>query len=148
MNSNKIKTIISILDNDTELNINTTSYDHHRFNVIDFATQASKLFNLLPEIYNIIESVDSKSNILVHCMVGASRSATAVIYYIMRKYDIKNFDKVYKKVQSKRSVVRPNSGFKDILTKFENNLCINYKLPESDINDIDDMMEAFLDSKK
>ena len=146
INKNKIKTIVSLINNDTTLNVNTAVVKHHRFNVEDFHTEANKLFNMLPDIYNIIDSTNE--NILIHCMVGMSRSAAVVIYYIMRKYNIKSFDKVYQKVKSKRSIVNPNSGFKDILKRFENNLIIDYKLPEVDIDDIDDELEKFLFTKK
>ena len=145
---NKIKTIVSIINEDTKLSINTSNISHHRYNVEDFPTEANKLFNYLPEIYNIIDS--TKDNILIHCMVGASRSATSVIYYIMRKYNIKSFEKVFTKVQSKRSIVKLiNHGFRDILTKYENNLVIDHKLEESDISEYDDyLLEEFLFTKK
>jgi protein-tyrosine phosphatase len=149
LKTNNIKTIVSLINDETTLNVNTATFKHHRYCIEDFPTEANKLFNFLPEIYDIIElATNNKTNILIHCMVGASRSATAVIYYIMRKYNIKSFEKVYQKVKSRRNVVNLNSGFKEVLTKFEQNLVIDYKLPEENIDDIDDMLQEFLFTKK
>lgn len=145
LNTNNINVIISLINDDTDLHVNESSVKHHRFAVEDFHTEANKLFNLLPDIYKIIDS--TTENILVHCMVGMSRSAAAVIYYIMRKYNIKSFEKVYQKVKSRRPIVNPNSGFKNILKQYEQNLVIDYKL-EEDIDDIDDRLQEFLFTKK
>lgn len=51
-----------------------------------------------------------KRGILVHCLMGRSRSASIVIAYIMRKYRLK-YPAAYSYVRAKRSVVQPNIGF-------------------------------------
>lgn len=44
----------------------------------------------LEEIYGKIERIKTKNDggILVHCMMGASRSATVILYYLMKKKNI------------------------------------------------------------
>jgi len=51
-----------------------------------------------------------KRGILVHCLMGRSRSASIVIAYIMRKYRLK-YPAAFSYVRAKRSVVQPNIGF-------------------------------------
>jgi atypical dual specificity phosphatase len=58
---------------------------------------------------------------LVHCVAGASRSATVCLAYLMkyRQYTLKN---AYHLVKSKRPVIYPNIGFWRILIEYEKRL--------------------------
>ncbi len=51
-----------------------------------------------------------KKGILVHCLMGRSRSPSIVIAYIMRKHQLK-YSAAHSYVRAKRSVVQPNIGF-------------------------------------
>lgn len=59
------------------------------------------------ESYEFIES--ARTGVLVHCRFGVSRSATIVIAYLMRKFDVP-FEAAYNFVRSKRPI-QPNDGF-------------------------------------
>ena len=61
---------------------------------------------------------NSRDNILVHCVQGKSRSASIVIYYLMRKYNY-TYNRAIELLQSKRSVVSPNKGFEQQLRQIE-----------------------------
>ena len=61
---------------------------------------------------------NSRDNILVHCVQGKSRSASIVIYYLMKKYNY-TYDRALELLRSKRSVVNPNKGFERQLRQFE-----------------------------
>ncbi|KAF5344271.1 hypothetical protein D9758_012332 [Tetrapyrgos nigripes] len=63
----------------------------------------------------IEESKDNK--VLVHCLQGVSRSSTVVCAYLIANADM-NPSQAVKFVQSKRSVVLPNSGFRKQLDEF------------------------------
>lgn len=52
----------------------------------------------------------SKGAVLVHCYFGVSRSASIIIAYIMKKYNI-SYSEAYKRVKAKRCIVYPNNGF-------------------------------------
>ncbi|XP_013099070.1 dual specificity protein phosphatase MPK-4 [Stomoxys calcitrans] len=49
-------------------------------------------------------------NVLVHCYFGVSRSSSAVIAYVMKKYRM-DYSSAYDLVKSKRRFVQPNAGF-------------------------------------
>lgn len=56
----------------------------------------------------IYDNRDKK--ILVHCKMGASRSASIVIYYLMKKYSI-SLEEALEFTKQKRIIVNPNNKF-------------------------------------
>lgn len=73
----------------------------------------------LDECADYIKSViDEDGKILVHCSQGVSRSATAVIAYLI-KYDKMNFQDAYKFLKDKRYLIEPNNGFRKQLLLYE-----------------------------
>ena len=58
----------------------------------------------------IEEALESGGKILVHCYFGVSRSATLVIAFMMKKYNLA-FNKAYEAVKNKRRFACPNPGF-------------------------------------
>lgn len=63
-------------------------------------------------------------NILVHCFVGRSRSATIVIAYLIEYYDM-SFTTALTFVKLKRVCINPNSGFKQQLINFASTLAVD-----------------------
>ena len=74
------------------------------------------LIERLEEAYEFIKENKDK-NIFVHCVFGKSRSASVVIFYIMKKKKI-NFQEAKNFVKNIRSIVEPNSGFELELNKY------------------------------
>ena len=52
-----------------------------------------------------------QANVFIHCAQGVSRSSSLTIAYLMQKYR-KDFKTVHDYVLSKRSVIKPNAGFR------------------------------------
>lgn len=68
------------------------------------------------DTYDFIENADGA--ILVHCREGVSRSATIMIAYLMRKFNVP-YQAALEFVQKKRAVVQPNKGFQKELKQYE-----------------------------
>lgn len=80
----------------------------------------------LDEVYNkVLEYQDKddegnyKNRILIHCYMGASRSASVVIYYLLKKNKDWTFDDAVKFLRDKRENVNPTFRFtKDLAQSF------------------------------
>jgi protein-tyrosine phosphatase len=59
---------------------------------------------------NFIEKCRKKTNVLVHCFAGVSRSASIIIAYLM-KINGWTVEKSFNFVRDKRRVIGPNPGF-------------------------------------
>ena len=69
-------------------------------------------------VMNRILLTNSENKILVHCMAGVSRSASVVIYYLMKNEGL-TYDQALAKVRKTRSFVNPNAGFEMSLKAVE-----------------------------
>lgn len=99
----------------------------------------------LEEAYQFIKENKDK-NIFVHCVFGKSRSASVVIFYIMKEKKL-NFNEAKNFVKNIRQIVEPNSGFENELNRYyeehiKNDKDENYKTNENNetnnINEIKD----------
>ena len=72
-------------------------------------------------IEQLKELNDEGLKIYVHCYAGISRSASFVIYYLM-KYHKKTFDEAFKYVREKRYCIQPNASFVEQLKYLEKKL--------------------------
>lgn len=85
---------------------------------------------LYPEIDKIADFINHKMSkgekVFVHCHAGISRSASVIIYYLM-KYKKMDFVKAYEFVKSKRDVIGPNLGFLGQLVKLSQKLGYDLK---------------------
>lgn len=83
--------------------------------------ESQKITNHFQEAYDFIEEQRKKTNVLVHCAAGISRSSAMLISYMMRKYGY-SFDESLKRIREKRACVQPNSGFERQLREYEKEL--------------------------
>ena len=119
-----IKKVLTVMDYKNGPNYNPEEITHKRFAIDDFANQ-----NIIQYFGECLNFIKGEEKILVHCMAGASRSATIVIAYLMWIQKMKFNDALYF-VKSKRPIVYPNDGFQKQLKIFE-------KLLEDNNYDID-----------
>jgi len=95
---------------------------------LNFTTHASELEMNAQElqfsrIQNHIKAISESSHttcVLVHCAMGKSRSATAFIMYVMRRFGLSMSD-AYEFCKSQRQETEPNEGFLEQLRRFEAN---------------------------
>ena len=110
---------------------NPEEFIHKRFEIDDDDHQ-----NIIQYFGECLKFIKGKEKVLVHCMAGASRSATIVIAYLMWTNKWK-FDKALDFVTTKRPIVCPNDGFQSQLKIFEKLLSENnYDIDKIKFNEI------------
>ena len=78
------------------------------------------------ETYRFIkEAKDQNGIVLVHCKMGMSRSASSVIAFLMKEYEMNNEDAL-EKVRKDRPIIQPNDSFARQLVEY--NGILNAKL--------------------
>lgn len=94
----KITTIINI----TKELTNHYPYDfiYHKYAIHDNDLDNINIY--LTDIYNQI--INTSGNILIHCFMGASRSVSAVIFYLMTKHKM-TLNEAVLFIQKKRSII-------------------------------------------
>ncbi|CAG2172981.1 unnamed protein product [Oppiella nova] len=106
LQSEEVKYVLSVWN--SELNTKSESITYMKIDVQDYPGEHI-LSYFVEAIHFIRQAQDSGRNILVHCHMGYSRSATIVIAFLMRKYR-----KTYKEAEQlvrQRRIIGPNPGF-------------------------------------
>ena len=122
----KIRKVLTVMDYLGGPNYNPQQIIHKRFDIADVSQE-----NIIKYFGECLNFIKGEEKVLVHCMAGASRSATIVIAYLMWTKKWK-FEEAFIYVKSKRPIVCPNDGFQQQLKMFEKLLIDN----EYDINKI------------
>ncbi len=124
-----IKKILSLWE------ISGFEYDSEEFIHKTIAINDNYDQNIIQYFGECINFIKGKDKVFVHCMAGASRSASIVIAYIMWSQK-KTFSEAYNFVKSIRSIF-PNSGFQHQLKNFEELLVENdYKIDNINFKDL------------
>lgn len=101
-----IKRVLTVFNDVLENHFDDIIYK--KIPVEDFYMQ--EIITYFPEANEFLASAQKAGhNVLVHCHMGVSRSATIVIAFLMNKYRIP-FRRAFDLVKKKRDVC-PNSGF-------------------------------------
>ena len=74
------------------------------------------LFPKFEVAYKFIKK-NSKNNILIHCALGVSRSASLVAFYMMKEKGW-DYDTCYNYMKERRPIVNPNSNFVEQLREY------------------------------
>ena len=117
----KIRYILNMTTEISNYHAFKNKYKYERYSIYD--NNQESIYNYLEEAYNkIIEfqnsakSDDEPKNILVHCYAGRSRSASVVIYYVMKKLELCPDDAI-EYVKNRRPIINPTFIFKNDLEK-------------------------------
>jgi hypothetical protein len=103
--------------------------EYKYYNVSDKPRKMSELSSILQECLTYVDNIVTSYNnnkckkILIHCMMGKSRSATIVIAYLMHKKKMGWMDAL-SYLRSKRPIVEPNLGFISLLKHFEKKIML------------------------
>jgi protein-tyrosine phosphatase len=75
--------------------------------------------NHYEEAYDFFEECQTNNKkVLVHCYMGSSRSASTIIYYMIRKYNY-SFDDAFQYLKERRPHVNLNTNFESELRQYE-----------------------------
>ena len=100
------------VENYLELNC----HDEDDFDISIYFSQISEYLTLCKQNYS-----QSGGKVLVHCAAGISRSATALICYLV-KGENKSLEEAFKLVKERRGVICPNIAFVKSLVRWESEL--------------------------
>ena len=100
----------------------TSKYKEIRYIELNlYDDNKQKIFPKFDFAYRFIKK-NPGIKILVHCLYGKSRSASFVIFYLMKEKGW-DYDTCYNFVKEKRPVISPNIGFVNQLKEYyENNI--------------------------
>ncbi|CAE7738324.1 DSPTP1B [Symbiodinium necroappetens] len=94
-------------------------------------TKSSDIREFIPEALTFIDDVVAAGGkILVHCMVGASRSVALVLAWLVSRCQMP-LKQAFQEVRSKRHQARPNRSFCEQLMEFEKDTLGSLLLPRS-----------------
>lgn len=80
---------------------------------IDILEKLDSIFNFINDVKNI------KGKLFIHCLGGISRSPTIVIAYLIKEHNLK-LDDAYVYLKNIKPCIKPNIGFLQQLSTFEN----------------------------
>ena len=93
-------------------------YEH--IAITDFPTE--NITGFLPTIIEFIDQgLHENSGVLVHCAAGQSRSAAAIIAWLIKRQNL-TFQAAFALLKSKRLCACPNLGFQEQLILFSKSL--------------------------
>ncbi|GAB1225412.1 hypothetical protein ENUP19_0252G0048 [Entamoeba nuttalli] len=106
---NHIKALVVVCPEQYEYPINKEEVEILKLPVID--SYNFPLINYLEKAYEFIDSqITQHHPVLVHCDFGISRSASVVIAYLIRKYQM-SLKAAFQYVSDRRHIVCPNPAF-------------------------------------
>ena len=107
-----IKKVLSLIT-DTQLLKYPDEIEHKLIKIEDYPKE-----NIIQYFYECLLFIDDNKKVLVHCVAGASRSATIIVAYIMWKNQLE-YSEAIKLVEQIRPIICPNYGFIRQLEIFE-----------------------------
>jgi len=111
---------IKILD----IGLNVDDIPKNKFLLLDRASDFEQSYKNLrveqwfEKTFSLIDKgLIEGSNVLVHCVLGRSRSSTIIIAYLISRFDV-SYEIAYEYVKACRPCIEPNSGFMELLRTY------------------------------
>ena len=82
--------------------------DHESFDISKYFHQGA----------NFINDCIQRTNIMIHCLAGVSRSVSLVLSFLIKHRGF-TYSRAFDCVKSRRKIIHPNEGFIQLLKKFE-----------------------------
>jgi len=116
LKNNNIGLIINVTDEIS--NYYPNEFEYYNIKILDI--NSSSLINSFNSVLNTIEIFNKKNqgkNILVHCYMGCSRSASILLIYIIIKHNM-NYEDALKYLENKKANVNINITFINEIKKY------------------------------
>ncbi|KAI6215280.1 hypothetical protein M3Y94_00367200 [Aphelenchoides besseyi] len=114
--SNRIQAIVSVIT--TEVNLSKLPFVSHKLQIpLDDLPNATLGHYFGTAIRFIHENRLEKRNVLVHCLMGVSRSVSLVIAYLITVTELR-LERAHEFVRQRRYFANPNFGFREQLKSF------------------------------
>jgi protein-tyrosine phosphatase len=113
LDKKNISVVLNITDEINNFYETENNITYYRFPIRD--NNIDDISSILEESYNVIEHhLGMEDRILVHCYMGASRSASVVMNYIMKKYSV-SYEQTLNLIKKERPIVNLTEKFHNIL---------------------------------
>lgn len=119
LRDNDIKSILNMTEEISNYFVADVNFEYKQCKLYD--NNKESISNYLEVAHQQIIDSQERGNILVHCYAGRSRSATVVIYYVMKKLNITP-DEAIEYVKQRRPCINPTILFKQELENAYKNL--------------------------
>lgn len=120
LKNKKINVVLNITEEIDNFHVDNLTMTYYKFPIKD--NNNDDISTILDETYEIIDRHLSKGDgILVHCFMGASRSASVIIHYLMKKHDW-SYEQALNHVSDKRKLVNLSHKFDLILRQKSNEI--------------------------
>ena len=115
LQKHNITTIICVAE-DAKITLDTSKFTIYKYNLQDsYDCNISLYFD---EIADLIATQNKQDCVLVNCVAGISRSASFVIAYLMKYYEM-NLEDAFLYVRKRRNRICPNKQFMTYLYDYE-----------------------------
>jgi protein-tyrosine phosphatase len=135
--ANNVKSIVKNPDSDgfTIFSCAKESLTKHDYKIGMYDGYNKNISTIFDEAVDYIkQNLDENKKLFVHCMAGISRSASVIIYYLM-KYEGYTYEDAYTEVKDLRPVIKPNRFFEKHLRAVEKGIVCSSSDESSSIDD-------------
>jgi protein-tyrosine phosphatase len=118
--NNNIKLILNITTEISNYYESLDNFIYKNYKINDNNKESIKKYLLdTYEIINLFQlQNNNNNNILIHCFMGASRSVSVVIYYLMKKHNMSLANSIIY-IKKKRQIINPTILFYKELNEFD-----------------------------